>query len=95
MSSAAVILEDSKAASKGLARATFKFKHVPFKTKTTPLAGAQEDDEKYGFGGYATAVGIPTGLEFTLEVTRNGTNKNDLIRGCQGGCDQTPWYIGL
>ncbi|KAG0093421.1 hypothetical protein BGZ92_005663 [Podila epicladia] len=95
MSSSTAIFECSEATSKGLAKAVFKFKHVPFKARTTPLAGAQEDDEKYGRGGYATAVGIPTGLEFTIEVAENGTKKNDLIRGCQGGCEQTPWYMGF
>ncbi|KAF9301515.1 hypothetical protein BGZ74_006625 [Mortierella antarctica] len=95
MSSSTAILESSEATSEGLAMAAFKFKHVPFKARTTPLAGAKEDDEKYGRGGYATAVGIPTGLEFTIEVAENGTKKNDLIRGCQGGCEQTPWYIGF
>ncbi|KAG0028862.1 hypothetical protein BGZ81_004359 [Podila clonocystis] len=90
-----IILEGSEATSKGLAKATFKFKDVPFKARTTPLTGAKEDDERYGRGGYATAVGIPTGLEFTVEVPNNGTKKNDLIRGCRGGCGKTPWYMGF
>ncbi|KAF9575856.1 hypothetical protein EC968_001239 [Mortierella alpina] len=88
-------LDDPRVSNIGLVEAAFIFKDVPFKTHNTPLANAQEDDEIYGRGGYATAVGIPIGHEFTVEVPRNGTKTNDMLRDCQGHCEREPWYMGF
>ncbi|KAG0014665.1 hypothetical protein BGZ81_000320 [Podila clonocystis] len=87
----------------GLAKSAFVFEDTYRRNKNNSdskgapprLPGAQEDDEKYGRGGYTTTLLIPTGSEFTVEICKNGTKTNGLIQGCQGGCEKELWSLGF